>query len=108
MPGGFYAAGTYLNPALFWSKELFPCSLNVSDITLYCPGCNGRIGDNDDEMWDEKDGFFYDLLCMPDGEALRLKTSIFSGTLPLCASSIFEANHFTKNPRFAELLIQLS
>ena len=65
-----------------------------------------RIGDNDDEMWDEKDGFFYDLLCMPDGEALRLKTRSLVGLLPLCASSIFEANHFTKNPRFAELLIQ--
>ena len=27
-----------------------------------------RIGDNHDEMWDEQDGFFYDLLQLPDGE----------------------------------------
>ncbi len=26
-----------------------------------------RIGENHDEMWDEEDGFFYDLLRLPDG-----------------------------------------
>jgi hypothetical protein len=26
-----------------------------------------RVGDNEDEMWDEEDGFFYDLLRLPDG-----------------------------------------
>ena len=28
-----------------------------------------RIGENHDEMWDEEDGFFYDLLRLPDGQA---------------------------------------
>ena len=28
-----------------------------------------RIGDNQDEMWDEEDGFFYDVLRLPDGTA---------------------------------------
>ncbi len=26
-----------------------------------------RIGDNHDELWDEEDGFFYDVLRLPDG-----------------------------------------
>ena len=26
-----------------------------------------RVGEHDDEMWDEEDGFFYDLLRLPDG-----------------------------------------
>jgi hypothetical protein len=32
-----------------------------------------RIGEHQDEMWDEQDGFFYDLLRLPDGQAMRLK-----------------------------------
>jgi hypothetical protein len=28
-----------------------------------------RIGEHQDEMWDEEDGFFYDVLRLPDGEA---------------------------------------
>ncbi|HEX8894079.1 MAG TPA: glucosidase, partial [Terriglobales bacterium] len=32
-----------------------------------------RIGVNHDEMWDTEDGFFYDLLHFPNGDAVRLK-----------------------------------
>ena len=32
-----------------------------------------RIGANKDEMWDSVDGFFYDLLHFPNGDATRLK-----------------------------------
>jgi Mannosylglycerate hydrolase MGH1-like glycoside hydrolase domain len=49
-----------------------------------------RIGDNQDEMWDEEDGFFYDLLRFPDGSATRLKVRSMVGLLPLCAVTVFE------------------
>jgi hypothetical protein len=32
-----------------------------------------RVGINDDELWDEDDGFFYDVLCLPNGRCTRLK-----------------------------------
>jgi hypothetical protein len=48
-----------------------------------------RLGDNRDEMWDEEDGFFYDLLRTPDGQSRRLKVRSLVGLLPLCASSVF-------------------
>jgi hypothetical protein len=38
-----------------------------------------RIGDNHDEMWDEADGFFYDVLRLPDGSAMRLKVRSMVG-----------------------------
>ncbi|MDF0643082.1 MAG: glucosidase [Nitrospira sp.] len=47
-----------------------------------------RVGDNQDEMWDEEDGFFYDLLRLPDGDAMRLKVRSLVGLLPLCATTI--------------------
>ena len=28
-----------------------------------------RVGEHHDEMWDEEDGFFYDVLRLPDGQA---------------------------------------
>jgi hypothetical protein len=49
-----------------------------------------RIGSNHDEMWDDVDGFFYDLLHLPDGQAMRLKVRSMVGLLPLCAATVFE------------------
>ena len=51
-----------------------------------------RIGDHHDEMWDEEDGFFYDLLQLPNGDAMRLKVRSMVGLLPLCAATVFENN----------------
>ena len=63
-----------------------------------------RIGDQRDEMWDEEDGFFYDVLRLPDGSATRLKVRSMVGLLPLCASTIFEPNLGTAHPRLVELI----
>jgi hypothetical protein len=43
-----------------------------------------------DGMWDEEDGFFYDVLRLPDGSAKRLKVRSMVGLLPLCATSVTE------------------
>jgi hypothetical protein len=64
-----------------------------------------RIGENHDEMWDSQDGFFYDLLHLPNGEAMRLKVRSMVGLLPLCASTVLEANGiFARHPRLKELV----
>jgi hypothetical protein len=34
-------------------------------------------------MWDEQDGFYYDVLRLPDGHASRLKVRSMVGLLPL-------------------------
>jgi hypothetical protein len=43
-----------------------------------------------DGMWDEEDGFSYDLLRLPDGSAQRLKVRSMVGLLPLCAATVIE------------------
>ena len=43
-----------------------------------------------DGLWDEEDGFYYDVLRFPDGHATRLKVRSAVGLLPLCATSITE------------------
>src|SRR5689334_6117997 len=57
-------------------------------------------------MWDEDDGFFYDLLRLPDGEAMRLKVRSMVGLLPLCATTVFEDDIVTRHPRLAEMIAQ--
>jgi hypothetical protein len=44
-----------------------------------------------DSMWDEEDGFYYDLLRLPDGRATRLKVRSMVGLLPLCATTVIES-----------------
>jgi hypothetical protein len=64
-----------------------------------------RMGEHKDEMWDSEDGFFYDLLHLPNGEAMRLKVRSMVGLLPLCASTVIEANGaFERHPRLQELV----
>jgi hypothetical protein len=45
----------------------------------------------DTGMWDEEDGFFYDVLRLPTGEAQRLKVRSIVGLLPLCAATMFDS-----------------
>ena len=65
-----------------------------------------RRGEPQDEMWDEQDGFFYDLLRLPDGQTMRLKVRSMVGLLPLCASTVFEADFVTRYPKLMELITQ--
>jgi hypothetical protein len=43
-----------------------------------------------DGMWDEEDGFYYDMLRLPDGSATRLKVRSVVGLLPICAVTVVE------------------
>jgi hypothetical protein len=63
-----------------------------------------RIGEHHDELWDEQDGFFYDVLRLPDGQAMRLKVRSMVGLLPLCASTMVEGETATRFPKLMELV----
>ena len=62
------------------------------------------LGDNPDEMWDEEDGFFYDVLRMPDGTGRRIKVRSLVGLLPLCATAVLPAEALARFPRVSEQL----
>ncbi len=63
-----------------------------------------RIGEHHDEMWDTADGFFYDLLHFPNGDAIRLKIRSVVGLLPLGASTVFEPGTLANHPKILELI----
>jgi hypothetical protein len=60
-----------------------------------------KVGGNDG-MWDEADGFFYDVLRFPSGAGMRLKVRSVVGLVPLCAVSVYSGEVARKLPRFAE------
>jgi hypothetical protein len=59
------------------------------------------IGEHPDEMWDEEDGFFYDVLRLPDGTGARLKVRSLVGLLPLCATTVIEDDVIDRYPQIA-------
>ncbi|MRR06471.1 MAG: glucosidase [Deltaproteobacteria bacterium] len=70
--------------------------------TMWIAGAMDRLGEHQDEMWDEEDGFFYDVLRFPDGQSQRLKVRSLVGLLPLTAVSVFEADILERLPKFRE------
>jgi hypothetical protein len=51
-----------------------------------------------DGMWDDEDGFFYDVLRLPDGRSQPLKVRSMVGLLPLCAVTVFEGKLIQRYP----------
>jgi hypothetical protein len=59
------------------------------------------LGDHPDELWDDEDGFFYDVIRFPDGTASRIKIRSMVGLLPLCAVTVIPAEAVTRFPDLA-------
>jgi hypothetical protein len=70
----------------------------------YIAAAMNRPGE--DGMWDEEDGFYYDLLRLPGGSAQRLKVRSMVGLLPLCASTVIEKWQRERVPRAMARLLQ--
>jgi hypothetical protein len=49
-------------------------------------------------LWDEEDGFYYDLLRFPDGRSQKLKVRSMVGLLPLCATLVVEERERQRIP----------
>jgi hypothetical protein len=70
----------------------------------YIASAMNRAGD--DSMWDEEDGFYYDLLRLPDGSSTRLKVRSMVGLLPLCAATVIEKWQRDRMPHAMEQIRQ--
>ena len=60
-----------------------------------------HVGSDDASMWDEEDGFFYDVLRRPDGSSTRLKVRSLVGLMPLVAATVLDG---TVRDEFPELV----
>ena len=76
-------------------------ALKFTEHFLWIASSMAHLGD-DTGMWDEEDGFFYDVLRLPDGRAQRLKVRSMVGLLPLCAATVYDGELMAKHPELAE------
>jgi hypothetical protein len=78
-------------------KAYADMALKFTEHFLWIASSMVQLGDNTG-MWDEEDGFFYDVLRLPDGKAQRLKVRSMVGLLPLCAATCFDGELIKKYP----------
>ena len=76
-------------------------ALKFCEHFLWIASAMAHLG-QDTGMWDEEDGFFYDVLRLPNGQDQRLKVRSMVGLLPLCAATIFEGELMAKSPELEE------
>ncbi|MBD2182103.1 glucosidase [Planktothrix sp. FACHB-1355] len=71
---------------------------------LYIADAMNHIGDPDGSLWDETDGFYYDVLHLPDDKNLKLKIRSMVGLIPLFAVETLEPETLNKLPGFKKRL----
>jgi hypothetical protein len=49
-------------------------------------------------LWNDEDGFYYDVMRMPDGQTIQLKVRSLVGLLPICAATVFEGELVKQYP----------
>ncbi|MBS3905195.1 MAG: glucosidase [Simkania sp.] len=59
-----------------------------------------KRGNQDYELWSEKDGFFYDVLTYPDGHFAKFRVRSMVGIIPLFACSTYEEKDLEALPEF--------
>jgi len=65
---------------------------------LYIASAMNRLGGGG--LWDERDGFFYDRLLMPDGRKIPMRVRSLVGLIPLFAVTTLDADAIDHMPGF--------
>lgn len=71
---------------------------------VYIARAMNNLGHNEIDMWNEEDGFFYDVLHLPDGKHFPLKLRSMVGLIPLFAVQTLEPESLEKLPAFKKRL----
>jgi Glycosyl hydrolase family 63 C-terminal domain len=67
---------------------------------LYIADGMNHIGEMEASLWDEADGFYYDVLHLPDNSQIQMKIRSMVGLIPLFAVETLEPEVLNKLPNF--------
>lgn len=67
---------------------------------VYISDAINHIGEDNTELWSERDGFYYDVLRMPDGKGFPLKVRSMVGLIPLFAVETLDECLLNALPEF--------
>jgi hypothetical protein len=71
---------------------------------IYIVGAMSNFGENNEGLWDEQDGFFYDQIRFPDDGSIKMRVRSIVGLIPLFATEVLEEADITDSPIFKERL----
>ncbi len=71
---------------------------------VYICRAMNNIGEEKIELWDKQDGFFYDVLHLPDGRNFPMKVRSMVGLIPLFAVETLDSELVDRLPRFKHRL----
>ena len=71
---------------------------------IYIADAMTHIGESKTQLWDSEDGFFYDVLHLPDDSRVRLKVRSMVGLIPLFAVTTLEPDLLERLPNFKQRL----
>ena len=67
---------------------------------IYIGAAMKKMGGRDYQLWDEQDGFFYDVLRLPDGTFKKFRLRSMVGLIPLFAVEVLEREDLDPHPEF--------
>jgi len=67
---------------------------------IYIAGAMANLGENNQGLWDDQDGFFYDQLRLNDNTTQKMRLRSIVGLIPLFAAEILDTNDIMNNPIF--------
>jgi len=67
---------------------------------LTIAGAMTDMGGQGTGLWDEGDGFYYDVLALPDGRNIRLQLRSIVGLIPMFAVEVLDGDVFDRLPAF--------
>ncbi len=75
-------------------------AMKFAEHFFYIAGAMENLGNSSGEgLWDEEDGFYYDLLRLPDGSSRRLRLRTIVGLIPLFAVEVMDDARWEALPR---------
>src|SRR6185312_10086359 len=68
---------------------------------IYIAGAMSNLGQDQEGLWDDADGFFYDQLRLPDNSTEKMRVRSIVGLIPLFAAEVLDDSDITNNPIFS-------
>ncbi|MDB5819005.1 MAG: Glucosidase, partial [Rhizobacter sp.] len=80
-------------------------AIKFAEHFFYIAGAMANMGNVEGAgLWDDVDGFYYDMLQMPDGSSHRLKLRTITGLIPLFAVEVLDGSVLSKLARLSRHL----
>jgi hypothetical protein len=83
-------------------------AIKFAEHFLYIAGAITHMGEDSMGLWDEEDGFYYDLIRKPDNSWDRLRLRTLVGLIPMCAAIVFDEDKWKNLPKLKKRLEQLN